>query len=185
MEQGEDDGEAEEFYRNFTAKLRAVDDLANIVLKGHLIVEQDIDEIIAGYFFQPQYLLEDRTLGFERKVRLLRAVAYLNRDHQDWELLLLYNSLRNEIAHKGDGPKRKAKLDRIRAFILDGADPGHPIDSDDEELVIFAAARCSGFLAFISDNLIQVRWYIEHLLEALKEGRGFTLATKDDVPPAP
>jgi hypothetical protein len=178
-----DNAEGEKFYHEFATQLRAIDDVANIVLQGHLLIEQDIDEAIEGYFFQPQYLLDDRTLGFERKVQLLRASTYLHPDEPDWELLLAFNSLRNEIAHKRDGPKRKAKLERVRNLILksasESASEKYSLKSDDKEMAIFAAARCTGFLVFVSDSLISGRWYIERLLEALKEGTGFHIAPEE------
>jgi len=47
----EDDSDAFKFYKRFTEQLTEIDELANVVLKGHLVVERDLDDITGGYLF--------------------------------------------------------------------------------------------------------------------------------------
>jgi len=45
--------QADKFYREFSAHLSHIDELANVILRGHLLVERDLDAVIEALFSIP------------------------------------------------------------------------------------------------------------------------------------
>jgi hypothetical protein len=85
-----------------------VDETALIVLKGHLLVEESLDSIISKFVFHPEFL-EMANLGFAQKVSIARALNLTEHENEIWEIATKLNSLRNEIAHGLNSPKRAKK----------------------------------------------------------------------------
>ncbi|MPN20022.1 hypothetical protein SDC9_167398 [bioreactor metagenome] len=70
-----------------------------LFIRGHLYLEALLGEIILRSYPEPQ-ALNDISVMFYRKVKLVRAVGRLTTEMED--LLLSINTLRNKIAHKLD-----------------------------------------------------------------------------------
>ena len=58
----------------FSKHFEEIDRLQDRILKGHLIIESILDEIISNIFFQPEYVHE-MELEFKQKIQLVRAYA--------------------------------------------------------------------------------------------------------------
>jgi hypothetical protein len=63
--------------------------------------------------FHPEFIGE-ANLGFAQKLSIARSMSLDEHENAVWELGTKLNSLRNELAHKLDSPKRAA---RTRAVI--------------------------------------------------------------------
>lgn len=57
--------------KKFEQHLQYVDDIALIVLKGHLIIEEVLDSIISRFVFHSEYL-DRASLRFAQKVNIAR-----------------------------------------------------------------------------------------------------------------
>src|ERR1700694_1634976 len=101
----------QKYFDAFGDYVHKVDPLALVILKGHLIVESALDNILSVLFFYPEHLREAR-LGFVQKVHIVRAFALRKNKAPIWPIILAVNELRNEITHNLAGERRKKKTDQ-------------------------------------------------------------------------
>jgi hypothetical protein len=151
----------DEFINEFRAKLSTVDELAQVILKGHLEVEMHVDDALGTIFFHPEHL--DR-LGFAQKVNLVRAYAWNSNNRPDWHVIAKLNTVRNEVAHRGlHLGNRIADLRIALAEATCRSDRQEQIRHvSEKEVVVLAAAICCGFLATLTDDqLKEMRGFIE------------------------
>jgi hypothetical protein len=143
-------------------EMERVDALAQTILKGHLIIEAALDNILAIILFHPEHLREAR-LTFNQKVHIARCYALRKNTNPVWNVILEINSLRNEIAHRLEGEKRRAKIARLREICRAEMDPAidQVIDgATDEVVVTMSSAMCLGFLAdFEHDTMSFTKLY--------------------------
>ena len=154
---------------DFTKELSAIDELTQAVLKGHLLIERDLDEIIALLFFHPEYILQCRSrFGFDRKVALLRALVPRTHELPVWEMMAAVNELRNVVAHSLSADRRKEKMDAVRQLYLSTT-----IDPDIIEVFRHAADHlvaisvygiCGGFLDHLKEDMTRLRERINELV---------------------
>src|SRR5260370_11822815 len=62
------------YFAEFKKHFEEIDELAQSILKGHLIIEGAVDNIITLMFFHPELVLKAR-LGFSQKMEIVRAYA--------------------------------------------------------------------------------------------------------------
>jgi hypothetical protein len=91
-----------------------VDDLAVVILKGHLIIEDLLLDLLAARAFRDRKALQAADLKFFQKVQLCRALVAFPALDTLWELIHKLNTLRNDLGHSLDAPKRKSLLADIR-----------------------------------------------------------------------
>ena len=82
-------------YQRLVASMEA-DSAALIVLKGHLILEEQLSLMIEKLAPQPEHIVEAR-LSFAQKRSLLRAMIP-NSANQVWAVIGNLNKLRNALA---------------------------------------------------------------------------------------
>lgn len=95
------------------AHLPKTNDLTLLALKGHLLVEEVLEEIIHAYCLQPSHL-EGVDIRFQVKAKLARALIGDILPDSMWTMVDALNSIRNDLAHKLESQKLKAK---VEAFI--------------------------------------------------------------------
>lgn len=108
------DPEAEIRIERVRKHLPAGNDLTLIVLKGHLLAEEALDDLIRFYCKQPEHL-DDVEIGFFIKARIARALSGHIVWTGLWPLIEALNSLRNAVAHKLETPKLR---DRVTKFLI-------------------------------------------------------------------
>jgi len=130
------------------------DDLTLVVLKGHLLIEELLIKLIHLSLPHAEYLDATR-LSFHQLACVARA-SVLQASDPAWELILSLNSLRNDLAHNLESPRRDAHLQRI--FQLDlqvQPDAGMRVDKsgdnslDDAERLRHVVVDCMKFLLSI------------------------------------
>lgn len=82
-------------------------DLTLIVLKGHLLVEEQLVDLAKRTFPNPQFLPE---LTFYKLAHIVRATIPQRSDDSFWNVILMLNKLRNTLAHKLESDKHQATL---------------------------------------------------------------------------
>ncbi|WP_242101422.1 hypothetical protein [Lysobacter sp. M2-1] len=87
-------------------------DLTLVALKGHLLIEELLDEIIWAHCKSPESL-QDVEIRFPAKIKLVLALTGTHELSMIWSLCEKLNSLRNSLAHKIEHPAAQKKL---RAF---------------------------------------------------------------------
>ena len=106
------------------------DDLTLIVLKGHLLVEEQLVDLANWALPNPQFLPK---FTFYNLAKVVRAAVPQRSDDPSWELILKLNQLRNDLAHKLESGQRQATLTELFK-IHDHVQPtpGMEIDKSDE-----------------------------------------------------
>ena len=106
----------EEQRERFLRHLSEVDDLTLVVLKGHLLMEELLNDIIADFCELPEYVEEAR-LSFFHKSKLVRALSGQDVQGQPtddpWRSLEALNSLRNQLAHHLEPKHLEQKIDQF------------------------------------------------------------------------
>lgn len=107
--------EAQARFKRFDAHLPSSDDPTLIVLKGHLLAEEILENLIKAKCKHPE-ALDHVEIGFFLKAKL--AHALIGNTHENglilpesvWEMLGALNSLRNELAHSLEPKNWKQKF---------------------------------------------------------------------------
>ena len=85
-------------------------DLTLITLKGHLLVEELLDAIIASHC-KDESVLHGVEIGFFVKVKLAAALTGKEGPSFAWTMSEKLNSLRNALAHKLEHPLGQKRLE--------------------------------------------------------------------------
>jgi hypothetical protein len=91
---------------------RSPDPLAATVLRGHLMVEQQLLIGLEGCFPYPQALNLPRQ-PFSLLVRLAQAFTYRHLNPRLWKAIHALSEARNHLAHDIDAPELSAKVERF------------------------------------------------------------------------
>jgi hypothetical protein len=102
------------------------DELLDVVLRGHLHVEQLLLSMIEHWASSPRYVTEAR-LSFGQKLSIARAFNLHHPNEPIWNALAALNSLRNDLAHRLTSDQREKK---IAAFIEFTEQDSAPIRGD-------------------------------------------------------
>lgn len=106
------DAEAEIFIKRVHTHLPSGNDLTLVALKGHLLAEEVLDDLIRFYCKQPEYL-HDVEIRFFVKARIARALSGHIVWTGLWPLIDALNSVRNDLAHKLEGAKLRNRIVRF------------------------------------------------------------------------
>ena len=109
------------------------DDLTLLALKGHLLIEELLDDIIGAHCQSPESL-QDVEIRFPAKVKLVLALTGTHELKKIWRLCEKLNSLRNSLAHKIEHPLAQKKLNAFFAEFDDGAFDWRPLARDTKDL---------------------------------------------------
>jgi len=131
--------------------LSQVDEVALIVLKGHLLIEESLGRIISNFVFHEDKI-DSARLSFYQKVWIGRSMSLREQDNSMWDLIVAINALRNDLAHSLNSPKRQNKIDRVlslyEAETVDMEDGPKLSEFDEAHIKIaFAISLCTGFLS--------------------------------------
>lgn len=111
--------------------MRRSDDLTLVVLKGHLLVEEELNEILSMKLRVPEAIFQAR-LSFSQRLAVLRALAGdEGRGTFSLDALNRLNALRNQLAHNLE-PRQLEK--RVKAFLVELEAPGLEEEFSQEKL---------------------------------------------------
>ncbi|MFZ5950856.1 MAG: hypothetical protein ACOYXC_09120 [Candidatus Rifleibacteriota bacterium] len=139
----------------FHSQMNSMDELALVVLKGHLILEECLSRIIKQHVFNEEYI-DTADLSFFKKIQIAKSFA-LRKDKIDiWELIQKINTLRNQIAHNLEYDKRQKVFEGLKSQFLKTSKKDFPeIDFDkarNDEVFYLICANCYGFLLSFEDD---------------------------------
>jgi hypothetical protein len=147
--------ELQGFYAKAAEHFQEVDPLIQVVLRGHLLLEERINATLKHSLYNPE-LFEKMTLNFHHKLQFARAFSVSLRREGMWELIAAVNTLRNAIAHPLDGEKRQTKFDAVKALYLreltDSELRGEDENEPDHLLFLKAYALCEGYLRRVEED---------------------------------
>jgi hypothetical protein len=129
---------------------RRSNDLTLIVLKGHLLMEEAVNRMLAGFLIKPE-AIEGANLRFHQKLCLLRALAPVGPEGTAFRLFDAaekLNTLRNRLAHHINHPQIE---ERAKDFLSLLEDPEGEAEFELEPLarrlrraIVFACASIEG-----------------------------------------
>lgn len=125
------------------------DDLAYLVIKGHLLVQLMLDILAHSAFPHPKYL-DKLELNYRPLAFVVRAAVVKKSDDSHWDLIMKLNELRNKFAHNLE-PNVETKLREL--FRIHGqiyGPPGKPMD--DVECLRQVVLRCMEFLGSLNSS---------------------------------
>tara|TARA_R110002072_G_scaffold162687_2_gene314795 strand:- start:6962 stop:7513 length:552 start_codon:yes stop_codon:yes gene_type:complete len=132
------------FAEDFFEQVRHVDELASVVLNGHLVLDQALWRIVEKFVHHEEHL--PNQLTFFHRVGMARSMSLDEQNNSMWNLLLAVNTLRNKLAHPTDPAARQNALAVVQDRFLHDF-PDYPSDERGPcELAISAMAGCLGFL---------------------------------------
>lgn len=102
-----------EAIRRFVRHLPRTEDMTLVILKGHLLIEALLREVIARKFAKPESLKEAK-LGFSQCVFIAEAIYAKETPSWLWVALHKLNTIRNHLAHNLEP---KGVEDRIADFV--------------------------------------------------------------------
>jgi hypothetical protein len=139
----------EAIYQRFVDEMKYVDDVAQIILKGHLVMEDVMTQAICDFVHHGEFI-EDTGLRFHQKVKICRAMSLSEHENGMWDLVVAINTLRNHLSHSLDPSKRQSKLDSLRTCFLREfprlKNTKYEGVSDEATLCMHSISTCLGFL---------------------------------------
>jgi hypothetical protein len=165
-------------------ELRYVDDVAQIVLKGHLVMEELMNEALGTYLLHEEFL-EPARLQFSQKLALCRGISTSEHNNNMWNLINSINALRNKLSHSLDGEQRSKKI-QILALTYAQEFPGELPEgleemSRDSAICIMAVSGCLGFLHAFVEEIKRLRGFIialDRVMNNHRDHKGVQRAAK-------
>jgi hypothetical protein len=114
------------FRRHFP---RRSNDFALVVLKGHLLMEESVNRLLAALLYRPE-AIESANLRFHQKLCLIRALAPVGPNGVVFrfaDAAEKLNTMRNRLAHHLDYPQMEAQATDFLSLCED------PEEADDPE----------------------------------------------------
>jgi hypothetical protein len=144
--------------------LRFVDESALVILKGHLIIEETLTEIISTFVFHAEQL-EGARLSFSQKVAIARSMSLDEHNNEMWQLIAAINRLRNELAHALSSPKR---VEKTKALLNLHEKLGGIMTTDEKEtpehiLLSFSVTYSLGFLSGFLEEVRRFKSMLEDM----------------------
>jgi len=106
----------EEVYSRLRRLLPGSRDSTLVVLKAHLLAEEQLDCVLETMSRSPE-ALRDARLSFHQKLRVCNALLG---DAREWRFLSALNALRNLLSHNAEVPDVDARIDKMISD-LDGS----------------------------------------------------------------
>jgi hypothetical protein len=131
-----------------TRLLMEFDEFSQTAIKGHLLIEERLSQILDLAIGKPEILSKAR-LTFVQKLRLVQAMSFLDPNDDMWETALVLNRLRNEMAHRLDSPKIDDIMKDIYRLVQMSPAPGdspQKVDAIKMESLALAVIFAHGFL---------------------------------------
>lgn len=91
-------------------------DLDLVILKGHLLIEEQVKEIVREKLSNPGALNIDR-MTCHQAICLAQALLPIGYKKEFWSATKKFNELRNNIAHKLTQEEREAKTNKFIACV--------------------------------------------------------------------
>lgn len=141
----------------FTQEMGSYDEAAHFTLKGHLLIEEILNDIVTTFVFHPEKLKAAKLTHFHL-ISLARSMSLREQDNPMWDLLLAINTLRNRLSHRADDATRKDKLDAVFAIYDREKDPNATHDESAPHVKLgYAIALCLGFLDSFRQEVLRFK----------------------------
>ena len=170
----------QDIQKKFTDEVQYVDDLAQIVLKGHLVMEDLMTEAIQTFLLHGEFI-ESVRLQFHQKLALCRAISTSDQNNNMWNLIGSVNSLRNALSHSLDPHRRSNAIQALRTIYehefknVPNSTRGIPKDIEkempkDSALCLYAISGSLGYLHSFLEEVRRLKAVIVEIDAAMNKG---------------
>jgi len=129
--------------------MSAPEDIKLIILKGHLLIEEALEDVI-GNIVAHKEIFDKARMSFYGKATLAQSMCWGQHENEMWKLIFGLNSLRNELAHSLESKifeKNLCKyLDYHKSISKEDPDYGRICELSIKEQVHMAIVYALGFL---------------------------------------
>lgn len=123
-------------FRRLMTHMPATFDFTMVTLKGHLLLEEQLNNYVDGFMEKPHVLNSSR-LQFDLKVKLAHALSGDLPNPAVWDALRVLNKIRNSLAHRLDDQNlNNLQAEFIRQVTAAGFEHAR-IDQEGEEVQYF------------------------------------------------
>jgi hypothetical protein len=174
-------GNLDKYAKLFHEKMSQTDPLLQAVLTGHLIIETALDNILAVVFFHPEHVFREAKLSFAQKVHVVRAYGLRKDNNSMWDIILMVNTMRNELAHNLESDKKDARLKKLRdLFVAEVTDEMRRTfekewksleEMPDPVIAVWSCSLCTGFLSGFEEDVTSLRGIIDALDQGMNPDR--------------
>lgn len=155
-------------------ELRYVDDVAQIVLKGHLVMEELMNEALSTFLLHEEFL-EPARLQFYQKLNLCRGISTSEHQNNMWNLIGAVNTLRNQLSHSLDSDLRSKRIESLASTyaqefpeLLSEKIEGM---SRESAICMMAISGCLGFLHSFLEEIQRLKGLIINLDKVMNQGK--------------
>ncbi|MCC5451498.1 hypothetical protein LMJ53_07095 [Rheinheimera sp. UJ51] len=164
----------EDIQNKFSEEVKYVDDSAQILLKGHLVVEDLMNQALEAFVLHGEYI-EDAKLQFHQKLELCKAISVGDNNNNMWNLIKKINVLRNALSHSLD-PGRREKAVKSLASIYDQEfDPKTRVIDGLSEEAALCMASIMGSLGYLHSFLSETQRFeslVKTMDKIMNKGQG-------------
>jgi hypothetical protein len=150
-----DDERLEKSRKEMQERIEKMDSLALTVSKGHLAIEQCMDDLISAALPHPESVLTENRFSFSRKGHICQALSLGQHSDEIWKVFWAVNQLRNKIAHTLLTREIQEKMDRLKRTYFDILTPKQVEsleDQPDTYIALSACSMCAGFIANVAED---------------------------------
>lgn len=162
----------DDIQKKFSEEVKYVDDTAQILLKGHLVAEDLMNQALEAFVLHGEHV-EDARLQFNQKLELCKAISVSDNKNNMWDLIKKINVLRNALSHSLDPDRRKKAVESLASIYDQEFDPkSRIIDGMSEEAALCLAA-IMGSLGYLHGFLSEVKRFediIKNLNNIMNKG---------------
>ena len=136
----------------YSEMLPKTDDVALVVLKGHLIVEEMLFAIAAAHCARPAEL-EKAKLSFAQLLHVTQSLLKMPSTPRTWEAIALLNSMRNSLVHNLEPREIDRKivaLDQLCIMNDEPYPPGYEKPTEPARIAACAISFIMGSLSVIT-----------------------------------
>jgi hypothetical protein len=152
----------------------AGDDLSLIVLKGHLLLEEVIERVIALGVPHPEFVGQLRLTAFQ-KAQIARSMCWADHTDEAWQLIEALNTLRNDLAHHLDPPRLETKvkslLEQFARLYAGASDAATRSSAPVPDQLRSAIALALGFLFSLESDMSAFHEAVTALYQTGKSSR--------------
>ena len=164
----------------FIAEVGRVDDVAQILLKGHLVMEGVLTEALETFALHGEFV-EDARLQMSQKIAFCRAISTSDQENKMWGLISQINTVRNALSHSLEPGRRSKAIAKLRGIYeeqfgeMPDSTKGIPngIEKDfsaDAALCLYAVGGALGFLHAHLEEVKRLKAFVQEQDAALNKG---------------
>ncbi len=159
------DQDFNKFLEEYGHLIYTVNELDLIILRGHLIIEDELKIIISKFVFHSKYIPEAR-LTFYQMVNIARSMTLDESNNTIWNIVITLNKIRNIVAHSIGSANFHKLINKLKKHFNDEFKDGVPYrwsDGDDTNGLRNCLILCIAFLKGFQAEIVRYKRYVKAL----------------------